>query len=472
MEIPASPEVANLVQALQKAFALRTFVETGTFLGDSAAWASQRFERVYTIERAESLWQQAEQRLANLGNVTCLAGDSRQALHSIVTTGDSPTLFWLDAHWSGEQTYGESDECPLLGELEVILSSQLESFLLIDDARLFLAPPPLPHNAEGWPAIDQVVGVLANHGYYVVILEDVIVAVPQLARAWLVRYSQALNTRRWKERQTAAGKGWRMKARQVRRRLRFGKVAEASAQVGQENQHNREVWLERTLAALPAGWRILDAGAGELAYRHFCAHLDYVSQDFAGYDGLGNGKGLQTGGWDTSQVDIVCDITAIPQPDESFDAVLCVEVLEHLPDPQAALREFSRLLRPGGALILTAPFASLTHFAPYFYHTGFSRYYYRYWLPKLGFEIVEISVNGSYFAWLAQELHRMPQVAHEYAGGQPSRWGRLMIRAMLEVVKGLAARDRGSDDMLAYGLHVLARKETATDVAVTKLGDA
>jgi len=67
-------------------------------------------------------------------------------------------------------------------------------------------------------------------------------------------------------------------------------------------------------------------------------------------------------------VDVISDITSIPLPDASFDACLCTEVLEHLPHPIEALRELARLLRPGGRLILTAPFCSLTHFSPHGLH--------------------------------------------------------------------------------------------------------
>lgn len=141
------------------------------------------------------------------------------------------------------------------------------------------------------------------------------------------------------------------------------------------NDENRQVWLKKTLAGLPAGLRILDAGAGELRNRPLCEKLVYVSQDFCQYEGMGDSRGLQTGAWDNSGIDLVSDITAIPEPDAAFDAILCSEVLEHVPDPTKALDEFARLLKPGGTLILTAPFASLVHFAPYHYCTGFSRYW-------------------------------------------------------------------------------------------------
>ena len=148
--------------------------------------------------------------------------------------------------------------------------------------------------------------------------------------------------------------------------------------IGTNNEVTRLKWLAETLKRIPQGSRILDAGAGELAQKKYCAHLNYISQDFAKYDGKGNNTGLQTQDWDNSKIDIVSDITSIPQPDASFDAIMCVEVFEHLPDPIAAIKEFSRLLRKNGTLILTAPFCSLTHFAPYHFYSGFNKYYYEY----------------------------------------------------------------------------------------------
>ena len=142
--------------------------------------------------------------------------------------------------------------------------------------------------------------------------------------------------------------------------------------VGRQNLSTRETWRQETLKKIPAGVWILDAGAGEQKYKIFCSYLKYVAQDFGQYDGRGNGQGLHTGQWDQSALDIVSDITAIPKPDGSFDAIPCVEVLEHLPNPIAAIKEFQRPLKFGGHLIITAPFCSLTHFATYHFYTGFN----------------------------------------------------------------------------------------------------
>lgn len=228
--------------------------------------------------------------------------------------------------------------------------------------------------------------------------------------------------------------------------------------VGTGNQAAREAWLGKTLNAIPAGSRILDAGAGELKYRNLCSHLQYVSQDFAKYDGRGDSKGLHMGSWDQSKLDIVSDITAIPEPDGSFDAVMCIEVFEHLPDPISAIREFHRLLRKEGHLILTAPFCSLTHFAPYHFYTGFNRYFYETHLPAHGFEIIDLQENGNFFEYLGQELRRVRFVAQRYADSSPRPWEQVMSFFLLRMLERFSRRDTGSSEILHFGCHVSARK--------------
>lgn len=229
--------------------------------------------------------------------------------------------------------------------------------------------------------------------------------------------------------------------------------------VGTRNQSNREVWLEKTLKQIPVGSRILDAGAGEQQYRRFCNHLNYVAQDFAKYDGKGDASGLQMGSWDQSNLDIISDITTIPELDGSFDAVMCVEVFEHLPEPIKAIQEFARLLKPGGYLILTAPFCSLTHFAPYHFYTGYNSYFYEAHLPANGFEIVDLQKNGNYFEYLAQEVRRIPEMTERYAEGHPSLFESLAMKLCLYMLGRFSKKDKGSSEMLHFGCHVLAVKK-------------
>jgi SAM-dependent methyltransferase len=235
-------------------------------------------------------------------------------------------------------------------------------------------------------------------------------------------------------------------------------LKKVTGDIGTDNETNRHKWIEATLKKIPPGLRILDAGAGSQPFRRFCSHLEYVSQDFGKYDGKGNAVGLQTTDFDYGKTDIISDIIGIPQPDQSFDAVMCTEVLEHLPTPDLAIKEFARLLKGGGHLILTAPFCSLTHFAPFHYTTGFSRYYYDYHLEKHGFEIIEIQENGSFFDYLAQEIRRLNTVASKYASSELSYLERLSLLLILLTLRRLRARDWGSKELLCYGYHVYARR--------------
>lgn len=109
----------------------------------------------------------------------------------------------------------------------------------------------------------------------------------------------------------------------------------------------KDAWIKSKLAEIESGKSILDAGAGTLQWKPYCSHLKYTSQDFAQYDGSLD-VGLQSDDWEYPKLDIVSDITNIPVPDESFDAVLCTEVFEHLPNPNAALQELVRVTKRGG----------------------------------------------------------------------------------------------------------------------------
>lgn len=231
--------------------------------------------------------------------------------------------------------------------------------------------------------------------------------------------------------------------------------------VGLKNEEERVAWLRRTLASIPAGETILDAGAGELQFKKFCSHLRYTSQDFAQYDGKGDAAGLQTREWDNSKLDIVSDITAIPVKDASFDNVMCIEVFEHLPAPIAAVNEFARILKKGGALIITAPFAALTHFAPHFYATGYSRYWYERVLGEAGFVIEEIVHNGNYFEYMGQELRRITSVDERYASGKVGRGiiYKAALGVLLSALGRMAKHNKGSEELLCFGLHVVARKK-------------
>lgn len=225
---------------------------------------------------------------------------------------------------------------------------------------------------------------------------------------------------------------------------------------GKNTDKIRVEWVINQLQKIDNGKKILDAGAGELKFKKYCDHLQYFAQDFGQYDGTGD-EALQTGSWDNTKLDIISDITDIPVEDKSFDVILCTEVLEHLPDAVKALNEFNRILKPGGLLLLTAPFASLTHFAPYHY-CGYNKYWYQYHLENLNFKIIDLDINGSWFSFLAQELRRSRFVTKNYSLNFLSIIFRLSVYPILLLLTILNTFDRGSCELLCFGFMVSARK--------------
>lgn len=229
-----------------------------------------------------------------------------------------------------------------------------------------------------------------------------------------------------------------------------------------KNHAARELWIAKTLRALPEGSSLLDVGAGECAYKPHCGHLEYLAQDIAEYDGTGDGVGLHTGKWDTSRLDFICDLYDIPE-ERQFDTVFCSEVLEHVVDPVRAVEKMARLTKPGGRMILTAPFNSVTHFAPYHYCTGFSQYFYRLHLERLGFEIEELTANGGYFDVMDQELGRVTRVRKQFKAG----WREPITFVLMQLARlnaRLIARldgdrmARNSSQLQTFGWFVVARK--------------
>lgn len=164
------------VTYLQDAMGLTTFVEGGTYQGGTSRWASERFARVITMENSMEMHTIASQNLQGIGNVSLLLGDSRQHLPNIAASEDN-VLYWLDAHWSGGVTYGEGDECPLLEELAFIFKADQNCAILVDDARLFLAPPPLPHQRNEWPTLIDICNALPT-GWDCICHDDVLSVIP------------------------------------------------------------------------------------------------------------------------------------------------------------------------------------------------------------------------------------------------------------------------------------------------------
>lgn len=139
---------------------------------------------------------------------------------------------------------------------------------------------------------------------------------------------------------------------------------------------------------LSVGARVLDVGAGDAPYREIFATQRYVTVDHA--------QTLHAG-----RADIVASADAIPVESASFEAVLCTQVLEHVPEPLGVLRELRRILAPGGVLIATVPFAWEEHELPYDYYR-YTKQGVGHLLARANFGEIDVRPRTDCFTTLAQ----------------------------------------------------------------------
>ena len=102
--------------------------------------------------------------------------------------------------------------------------------------------------------------------------------------------------------------------------------------------------------------------------------------------------------------DIVMNACALEFPDNSFDIVCAMEVLEHIPTPQVALDEIYSVLKPSGELLMSTPFVFGIHDEPYDYYR-YTKYGLEYLLKR--FEKVHVQERNTYFSTVVVLLSRL-----------------------------------------------------------------
>jgi SAM-dependent methyltransferase len=203
------------------------------------------------------------------------------------------------------------------------------------------------------------------------------------------------------------------------------------------------VTLDRFVQAHATAARTLDVGAQNGPYAAWFPNR--IALD------VRPGRGVQ----------VLGDAQALGFADASFDTVLCTEVLEHLPEPQRAVDEMWRVLRPGGQLLLTTRFLFPIHDAPHDYFR-FTKYGLRYLLRRFGeVEIDEETDSVGTLAVLLQRLGMQAQTLHR----TPLRAGWLLAAQVVRPFSFLITREYGDSRRLApeqgimtSGYHVRGRK--------------
>ena len=172
----------NLIFALKEVLPLDVFVETGTFKGDSIEIVKNIFSEIHSTELSEEYYLYCSNRFKGLSQIRIYNEDSPAFLKTLQKNiSKKSVLYWLDAHWCvADGTAGEKSQCPLLEEIKAIKSLNGESVILIDDARLFISPPPKPHEISQWPDINSILFELRkiSDRHRIMFLNDTILVYP------------------------------------------------------------------------------------------------------------------------------------------------------------------------------------------------------------------------------------------------------------------------------------------------------
>lgn len=194
--------------ALRDALGIKTFVETGTAQGDTSFIAAGHFENIITVEINDSDYAVAKKHLERvkvhhhpfgpITNISMYHGDTLEVLPKILTAPllssvgnanplGTPTLFWLDAHYSGGPTKIGKSECPVLEEIHLIRKANQKHCLIIDDMQIFdTGGKEREEKMKGWsnrpgdwPHVDDLIKAAKEDGpCYCMMKEHVLFIVP------------------------------------------------------------------------------------------------------------------------------------------------------------------------------------------------------------------------------------------------------------------------------------------------------
>lgn len=163
----------DIVQKLQELFKLDTFVESGTYLGDTCEVAKKFFSEVHSIELSKQLYIAANKRFQSDQNVFLYHGDSSEVFPKILPYLNNNVLFYLDGHYSGHVTARGKSETPIIQELEAVRDSKIkDAVILIDDIRGFQKSKnpqkirTLGLGLENYPELNELISVILEINPY------------------------------------------------------------------------------------------------------------------------------------------------------------------------------------------------------------------------------------------------------------------------------------------------------------------
>lgn len=183
-------------------------------------------------------------------------------------------------------------------------------------------------------------------------------------------------------------------------------------------------WDDLTKASRYAKGKLLDVGCGKMLYK--AIFLPRVTK-YVGIDKNGS-------------ADIKGDFLSLKITENSYDTVLCTQVLEHTYDPNGFLKKIHRILKKKGILILTVPFVASLHEVPddYYRYTEFAL---KYMLKEANFKIIYIHGQGNWISAIGQEyIFYLESTYNRYLLRYPKRFLQFVIQMCIRILSYLPAR--------------------------------
>lgn len=201
---------------------------------------------------------------------------------------------------------------------------------------------------------------------------------------------------------------------------------------------------------------LLDVGCGQMPYKSLLKRTENEDGGWDDYIGLD----LEVNPIHDNQPDLTWDGRNIPMGDETVESILLTEVLEHVPEPAGVLDEISRVLKPGGVVLVTVPFLFPLHEVPYDYYR-----YTPFALSRLaedaGFAVEELEALGGWDASLAL------MIGLWLRRRKMSRWLKLCFAAVLYPIYCWLLRAEAASPPVQFmkqpmltGTFMLARKKS------------
>lgn len=169
------------------------------------------------------------------------------------------------------------------------------------------------------------------------------------------------------------------------------------------------------------GYTVFDAGSGDGHWKHkLIPGIKYIGMDL----GVGDVNA------DYSYVDIKGDLRNIPLENDSVDAIICIQVLEHVPEPWLVLKELNRILKSNGKIFLSCPQGVPLHQEPYDFYR-YTKYGLLHLFKESGFEIEFIKPQKGSINKISNDIRMLANELEETK--KTKSFGLKMIAKILDI---------------------------------------